>query len=487
MSFARSVPQGGPDNPPHSVASAPLRRKSRLHLVYFALAAFDVLAISCTLFLSHSIMTAYESAVLTSRTWAAHVSEIAVLGDLARQTNAPGNDVFETGDVESERARRDIALGKFNAQWEKLRADIEKSASAEDRAVFVAALGSIRASMDEMVGTADEIFASIGAGDENRAGPKMAAMDRTYGHLTRSILDAVNQVQAIQMAYLEHQVQVAKDLRILESIIGGLIVIIVISVAIYGGHIAAVMRRNEDRHDQMIAKLEATQSALRFYADNVAHELRSPLNKILVGSEVTLTRSRTMEEYQEALVSNMEECQSLSRIVESLLFMAKAEHVTGDIDRQPVRIARELRLIESAYQEAASEVGVRLSLTCLEDTVFPVDRVLFQRAVSNLVTNAIAHTSASGAVSIEAYLANGDLMVEVADTGEGIPEHARERVFDRFYRVDQARSSTSGRVGLGLPITRSIVDLHGGAITLTSEVGRGTRVTLTFPPVRAFA
>jgi two-component system, OmpR family, heavy metal sensor histidine kinase CusS len=476
---------------PESVSREPNapagRSRSRLHLVYFALAAFDIVAISCTLVLSHSIMTAYEDAVMTSRRWAQHVSEIAVLGELARQTNAPGNDVFESKNAPQERARRDAALIAFNSHLEMLRNNILQSGSSQDKAIFTSAIASIRSSADRMTQTADKIFASIERGDHDRAGLEMAAMDRSYGELTRATLDAVNQVQAIQIAHLEHQVEVARELRVLEAIIGGLIVLIVISVALYGAKIAAVMRRNEDRHDQMISKLEATQSALRYYADNVAHELRSPLNKILVGSEVALSRSRTLEEYQEALLSNMEECQSLARVVESLLFMAKAEHVTGQIDRQAISIARELGLIESFYAEAAADSGVKLSTRCPVDLTFRLDKVLFQRAVSNLVSNAIAHTSAGGGVTIEARLSNGSLVVEVTDNGEGIPEYARDRVFDRFYRADQARSSTSGRIGLGLPITKSIVDLHGGTVALASETGQGTTVALTFPNMTELA
>lgn len=488
MSFADAA-AGAPGAGAVAPTERPRREhpRSRLHLVYFALAAFDIIAISCTLFLSHSIMTAYEGAVHTSRRWAAHVADIAVLGELARQTNAPGNDVFESGDVPAERARRDAALARFDAHWEKLRVQIAISADSEDDQTFASSMASIRTSMDAMTREADEIFRWIEQGDDERAGERMASMDRTYGRLTRSILDAVNTVQNIQIEHLEHQVDVAQDLRVLEAIIGGLIVIIVISVAIYGAKIAAVMRENEDRHDAMIAQLEATQDALRYYADNVAHELRSPINKILVGSEVVLSRSRSREEYQEALLSNMEECQSLARIVESLLFMAKAEHVQGQLNRQPAHVAHELDIIATFFEGMASEAGVRVSVSCPKEVMFDLDRVLFQRAVSNIVSNAIAHTERGGEVRLVAWVEEGALRLQVADTGEGIPQDAQARVFDRFYRADQARSATSGRFGLGLPITKSIVALHGGDIDLSSQVGRGTTITLRFPEVSALA
>lgn len=488
MSFAdgQAATFGGTLSAPVSPASsgdaspAGAARKSRLHLVYFALAAFDILAISCTLFLSHSIMSTYENGVRTSRDWAVHVNDLAVLGELARQTNAPGNDVFESGNVALERARRDEALSKFDMQWQKLRRGIEGNIAVKDRAPFSAATDAIRSSMDDMIEESEKIFEWVETGDEERAGQMMASMDRSYGRLTRNILNAVTEVQGIQIEHLENQVEVAQRLRALESVIGGMIIIIVISVALYGSTIAAHVRRNEERHNNMIAQLEATQTALRHYADNVAHELRSPINKIQVGSEVVLSRTRTVEEYQEALVSNIEECQSLTRIVESLLFMAKAEHAGAQVDRQPVRIARELGLIESFYDAPAAEAGVRLSTKVDPDLMFSVDRVLFQRAISNLVSNAIAHTGPGGSVHVVAGLRDGALAVEVADTGEGIAEAERARIFDRFYRADQARSATSGRFGLGLPITKSIMDLHGGSITLFSELGKGTTVELMF-------
>jgi two-component system heavy metal sensor histidine kinase CusS len=110
-----------------------------------------------------------------------------------------------------------------------------------------------------------------------------------------------------------------------------------------------------------------------------------------------------------------------------------------------------------------------------------VDRSLFQRAVGNLVANALAHTPAGGSVTLSATDHNGSTRVEVVDTGCGISAEHLPHVFDRFYRADPTRSSKNGSVGLGLAIVRSIMDLHGGAVEITSEVGRGTRVTLTFP------
>jgi two-component system heavy metal sensor histidine kinase CusS len=113
--------------------------------------------------------------------------------------------------------------------------------------------------------------------------------------------------------------------------------------------------------------------------------------------------------------------------------------------------------------------------------VADLNRPLFQRAVANLLANAIAHTPPGGSVTLSARDNGAATKVEVADTGCGIPAAHLSHVFDRFYRVDDARSSAEGGMGLGLAIVRSIAELHGGAVEIVSEVGQGTCAVMTFP------
>lgn len=457
------------------------RTANRLHLVYFALAAFDIVTISATLSLSHRIMSAYEGAVETSRDWAARSTEIVQLGELAQQTNAPGNDVFDSGDVARERERRDRALAEFDVQFALVSDELRRNTGEEERAAIEAGLRDVRASMLEMVTSADEIFRQIGAGHSDVAGRQMASMDRTYAKLTNSIAVTLGEMQAVQIAHLQEQVEIAKTLRRLEFLIVGLIFFIVVGVAIYGHHISQVMRKNAHEFNEMLHDLERAYQKLQEYADNVAHELRSPVNKMLLASEIAIARVRTNEEYAEALASNMEECQRLSSIVEGLLFLARASSTQVKLQRERVSVARELERIRSFYEASASEAGVDLAMICNDQLEAEVDRVLFQRAVSNLVANAIAHTPNGGAVLIRGEATAEGVAVEIADTGEGIALADQPHIFDRFYRADRARTGADGRIGLGLPIAKSIVDLHGGRIDLDSAPGRGARLMLHFP------
>ncbi|GAM98286.1 heavy metal sensor histidine kinase [alpha proteobacterium U9-1i] len=462
------------------VKHEPARRR-RLDLIYFALAGFDLLTIGFTLMLSNYIMDLYQQSVTRSAVWSARIGELVELAQYAQTANAPGNDVFDSQNVTVERARRDAGLLLYGQQRDAVLQELAANVPGEGAALIADQIRAADASMHEMMREADNIFAEIDRGDDEAAGRRMATMDRVYARLTNSLMQAIVQVQQVEDANLRRQVALASQLRQLEFLVMGLIFFIVVGVAFYGRRIGQVMRATEDAHNAMLLELEAANEGLQQYADNVAHELRNPVNKMLVGSEVALSRLRSPEEYQEALVSNIEECQRLSSIVGSLLFLARARRTKVDLERQTIDVRTELELIRSYFEASAQEAGVRLWLSAPAGLALDTDRTLFQRAISNLVSNAISHTGAGGEIRMTADASEGAVSIEVADTGEGISEEAQARVFDRFYRVDEVRTATSGRMGLGLPIAKSIMDLHGGSIALVSQVGQGTSIVLTFP------
>lgn len=458
----------------------PLPRR-RLDIIYFVLAGIDLLTITFTLLLSNHIVTLYQQSVARSAVWSDRVSELVVLAQNAQETNAPGNDVFDSHDVPHERARRDIALRAYHAQRDSILRDLAATSSANEEDLITERLRITDVHMRAMMQEADNIFAEIEAGRDEAAGRRMATMDRVYGQLTHSMLEAIIQVQEVEDANLERQVALAGELRRLEFVVMGLILIIVMGVVLYGRRIGRVMRATEDAHNEMLVELEAANEGLEQYADNVAHELRTPVNKMLLASEVALARARTATEYQDSFVSIVEECQRLSSIVGSLLFLARARRKRVDLDRNHVDVGAELALIRDFYDASAQQSGVELTAHAVPGLGFSADRVLFQRAISNLVSNALSHTPKGGSVAILASARDDRVEIEVRDTGEGMPATVRARVFDRFYRADPVRTATSGRLGLGLSITKSIVDLHGGSIAVESSVDNGCAVTLSFP------
>ena len=234
--------------------------------------------------------------------------------------------------------------------------------------------------------------------------------------------------------------------------------------------------------NNMLDRLENSFERISRFSADIAHELRTPVNNIRGEAEVALARARTVPEYREVLESCLEEAVRLSELIGDLLFLARAESPLMHLRREPVDVTELLAGVQEYYEASASGAGISLTTICVgEPVVADLDRALVQRAVSNLVSNAVAYTPSGGLVVLEANSDSTMIRIEVSDTGIGIPPEALPRVFDRFFRVDSSRAQASGGTGLGLAIVQSIMLLHGGDVRIGSELGKGTRVTLHMP------
>jgi two-component system, OmpR family, heavy metal sensor histidine kinase CusS len=236
-----------------------------------------------------------------------------------------------------------------------------------------------------------------------------------------------------------------------------------------------------NKFNEMLDRLEDHVTRLGRFSADIAHEFRTPVNNLRGELEVAMSRARTPAEYHEVLGSCLEECDRLTRLVDTLLFLARAENPTTQIALERLNIRHELETVREFYGAAAEEKGVQLRAEPGEPLTAQLDRTLFQRAVGNLIANALTHTPAGGVVTLRAAEKAGSVAIEVADTGVGIPAAHLPYVFDRFYRADPARTSSSEHVGLGLAIVKSILSLHRGSVAIASQAGQGTCVTLSFP------
>lgn len=229
--------------------------------------------------------------------------------------------------------------------------------------------------------------------------------------------------------------------------------------------------------DSMLERLESSFARLTAFSSNLAHELRTPINNLRGEAEVALSKPRSAEEYRQTIESGIEEYERLSRMVSDIMFLATPEQ---GIVKQPLDAAKELATLVDYYSALAEERGI--TLQCSGEGVASADPRLFQRAVGNLIANALYYTSAGGDVMVSTRSAEtGEQLVVIVDTGCGIPENELPLVFDRFYRSAQVRQLYPQGSGLGLAIVNSIMQLHGGMVVLTSELGKGTSVTLSFP------
>jgi two-component system heavy metal sensor histidine kinase CusS len=234
--------------------------------------------------------------------------------------------------------------------------------------------------------------------------------------------------------------------------------------------------------NEMLERIEESFERISRFTADIAHDLRTPVNNIRGEAEVALAHPRTVDEYREVLESSLEEAVRLSELIGDLLFLARAERPLTELHRESVNIGELLATVRDYYEASATDAGISLILNDESEPInAELDRSLMLRAVSNLVSNAIAHTPQGGTVTLAAMNGDAAMRIEVCDTGAGIPAEALPRVFDRFFRVDPSRSKASGGTGLGLAIVQSILTLHGGSAEITSQLGRGTCVTLRMP------
>jgi two-component system, OmpR family, heavy metal sensor histidine kinase CusS len=232
--------------------------------------------------------------------------------------------------------------------------------------------------------------------------------------------------------------------------------------------------------NRSISGLEDAFGRLSRYASDLAHELRTPINNLMGETEVVLSKSRTADEYRQVLESSLEEYGKLSRLIDGLLFLARADNPKTTIQKSLLDASREIEAIREFYDILAEDNGI--TVICEGSALLKADQILFQRAVSNLVSNALQYTSRGGTVTISVREAvDRCVEVSVQDTGIGISSEDLPKIFDRFYRASSGRSRHPEGTGLGLPIVKSIMDLHGGTVYVQSESGKGTTATLRFP------
>ncbi len=242
------------------------------------------------------------------------------------------------------------------------------------------------------------------------------------------------------------------------------------------------LARLGDSFNAMLARLEDSFRRLREFSSDLAHELRTPITALLMQSQVALSRSRSAEDYREVIYSAMEEYERLARMISDMLFLAKADHGLLVPARERLDLHAEIVALFDFYDALVEARGIKLEVR--GSGAVQGDHIMIGRAVSNLLSNAIAHTSAGGTITVEIASHDHDsLSIAVTNPGPSIPAEYLPRLFDRFQRVDPARQRTSEGVGLGLAITKSIVAAHGGSIFVTSESGM-TRFEIRLPAPR---
>ena len=236
--------------------------------------------------------------------------------------------------------------------------------------------------------------------------------------------------------------------------------------------------------NSMMDRLESSFTQMRQFSSDASHELRTPLTVLKGQSELALGKERKPEEYQEVISSNLEEVQYMSKVLEDLFLLSKSDENQIALDCESVDLKA---LIEEVCKHAeiiASEKNIKIVIAYLEPVKVYGDPVRLRQMIWNVVVNGIKYTQHGGEVKISVRGEGDGVLIIIQDNGIGISEEDLPLVFNRFYRVDKARSRQEGGTGLGLSICKFIVSAHKGSSNLKSKLGEGTKFKITLPKSR---
>jgi two-component system sensor histidine kinase VicK len=240
------------------------------------------------------------------------------------------------------------------------------------------------------------------------------------------------------------------------------------------------LRRLYAEQQAAMEKVEAASRAKTEFIADVSHELRTPLTVLRGNAQVGQALGGSPE-HDELYAEIVEESRRMSRMVEDLLFLARSDSATLPLDLKKVSVETLLAELASRAGVLARERGATLQTRLEGEGFVEVDGQRIEQAVLILVDNAAKYGQAGGGISLSSTVHSGELRISVEDRGPGIPKEELPRIFERFYRLDKARSRKLGGVGLGLPIAKTIVEAHGGRVEAVSRIGEGTKMTLCLP------
>lgn len=523
-----------PDSEPTPKNSKKSFPRAKWHLIYFVLALFDVLAISGSLYLNHKIVSLYMSSVAENEKWNNRLIEYSKVWQIASDVNAPGNNVFDNHDVETEEALRNKNLEVFNDTLAKLKNDLKHDVQTEEAHALQTMLQKVSTHMGTMINESDMIFSLFRQGEAGKAGKRMAIMDRKYAMLNSSLINLNLKVGAIAQKHFEHQVQSALFLKQFEYLFGGIVIFMVVGVTLYGNMVARKVRAAEDeketylstleknkidleefaasledawsqaqqynhelmdankrlhtevdhrktmqaKNEILLLKLETKNNELTEFTSIASHDLQEPLRKIIVfGDRMRSLLKEDDEKSNQYLDRIQKASMRMSNLIQALLDLS---HIHKD-SRPFTQID-----LNEVVQEVTEDLELQIKETGgkIEVPPLPViraNRTQMQQLFQNLISNSLKFSKEDTFPEIRLIYSSTPNQHEIViqDNGIGFDEKYALRIFKPFERLN-AKMDFEG-TGIGLAICEKIIQNHRGSIQARSQVNQGASFVIVFP------
>lgn len=462
---------------PSRVEDSPLatRRRPRWYLLYFALAAFDVMTISLALWINHRLIQVHDETTTAHRDSAVLLQQLSNLDEAAHLVNVAANDVFATRDAVAARRKFDAALAEYRTQLAAARQAAGMLQGGQDPQPVLDTLARADAAMQSQSGEADTIFAAIAVDDTERAAEHMAQMDRHNASLARTVSQARGMVTQMLLDHAREQTDRIDLIRGTEYVIAGLLAVVVISVTVYGVRLsraAAMTMQALDRQSELEREKAAHMSNLAQIATGVAHELRNPLTSI----KLLVQSARSEEEDRELTAEDLRivqgEIERMERTLNSFLQFARPPLPRMASCELGPLLRRTIALVEGrARQQQVALVYDEPGDAMLVNS----DVEQLQQLFLNLALNALDALPRGGRIEFACRRQGDAVEVTVSDNGPGIAAELLPRLFEPFVTTKDTG------LGLGLGISRRIAREHGGELTATNSPAGGARFALTLP------